>query len=80
MNRKTIFALTAALTAAACTATPEMIAAQKERCSSIGYAPGTVEHAQCAERGTMQQQSAQNAAVGSALNYALTEALLAGAW
>ena len=62
---KTPIALFAALAIAGCTATPAMIDAQKGRCSQIGYAPGTPEHAACVERGTMQQQGTQNAVAGS---------------
>jgi len=51
---------------AACTATPEMIEAQKARCTQVGWKPGTPEHAQCVERGTFQQQQMQNAAAGAA--------------
>lgn len=61
-----IITLATAFALGACTATPEMIAAQKDRCTQIGYKPGTLEHAQCAERGTGQQQAAQNAAAASA--------------
>jgi len=56
-------AIAAALTLTACTATPEMIEAQKDRCTQVGYTPGTTKHAECTERGTAQQQSTQNAAV-----------------
>ena len=58
-----ILTVTAAIALAGCTATDEMISAQLDRCTKLGYTPGTPEHAQCAERGTMQQQQAQNAAV-----------------
>ena len=57
--------ITALTITAACTATPEMIEAQKSRCTQVGYTPGTLEHAQCAERGTTQQQEMQNAAAGA---------------
>jgi len=59
-------AIAAALTMTACTATPEMINAQKDRCTQVGYTPGTTKHAECTERGTAQQQSTQNAAAASA--------------
>lgn len=60
----------------ACTATPEMIDAQKGRCSQTGYTEGTIEHAQCVERGTMQQQQTQNAVVGAAAEAAIATALI----
>lgn len=50
---------------AACTATPEMIEAQKVRCTQVGWSPGTAEHAACVERGTAQQQQTQNAVTGA---------------
>ena len=77
---KLTIALIIAALLSACTATPEMIAAQGGRCTQIGYKPGTTEHAQCTERGTMQQQSAQNAALVStgstAFSLILLDALL----
>jgi starvation-inducible outer membrane lipoprotein len=66
----------AALALTACTATPEMIAAQKVRCAQVGHAPGTTEHALCVERGTMQQQQTQNAVAGSAAAVAINSALI----
>lgn len=60
----------------ACTATPQMIEAQKSRCTQLGYAQGTLEHAQCADRGTMQQQGVQNAAMGVAVEGAMLAAIL----
>lgn len=63
MKRTVSLLALAALTA--CTATPEMIEAQKGRCTQLGYTAGTEAHAQCAERGTMQQQQTQNAVAGS---------------
>jgi len=74
--RKLTMTLIAAATLTACTATPEMIAAQKDRCTQLGYAPGTIEHAQCAERGTGQQQAAQNAVAASAASQAITAAIV----
>lgn len=68
--------LAAVLTLGACTATPEMIAAQKDRCTQLGYTPGTLDHAQCAERGTGQQQAAQNAVAASAASQAISTALI----
>jgi len=63
---KTALTITlAAIALTACTATPQMIQAQKDRCTQIGYAIGTPEHAHCTERGTMQQQDTQNAVAGS---------------
>jgi hypothetical protein len=73
--RKLTLTLIAAASLTACTATPEMIAAQKERCTSLGYKPGTIEHAQCAERGTGQQQAAQNAVAASAASQVITTAI-----
>lgn len=74
--KRTIAAITMAASLAACTATPEMIAAQKDRCSQVGYAPGTLDHAQCTERGTAQQQNTQSALVGTAASAVMTAALL----
>lgn len=65
----------AALALTACTATPEMIEAQKSRCSQVGYAPGTVAHAQCTERGTAQQQATQNAVTGAVAAGAVNAAI-----
>ena len=65
----------AALALTACTATPEMIEAQKDRCTQVGYAPGTPEHAQCTERGTAQQQATQNAVTGSIVSGAANAAI-----
>jgi len=62
---KRITPLIALVTLTACTATPQMIEAQKDRCTQIGYAIGTPEHAHCTERGTMQQQHTQNAVAGA---------------
>jgi len=56
---------TAAIVLGACTATPQMIEAQKSRCAQIGYALGSAEHAACTERGTSQQQQTQNAVAGA---------------
>ncbi len=64
MTRITLTAIIAAATLTACTASPEMIEAQKDRCTAVGYQPGTPEHAQCTERGTTQQQQMQNAMLG----------------
>ncbi len=66
MTRITLTAIIAAATLTACTASPEMIEAQKDRCTAVGYQPGTPEHAQCTERGTSQQQAVQNAMLGVA--------------
>jgi len=74
-STRTLTALAAAASLAACTATPEMIAAQKDRCTQVGYAPGTVDHAHCTERGTAQQQSAQNAAAASTANAIIWHAI-----
>lgn len=74
--KKTIVALAAAASVSACTATPEMIAAQQDRCTQLGYQPGTIEHAQCAERGTMQQQQTQNAVAGAVAATAFQAAIL----
>lgn len=75
--KKLMILSTVVLTAlSACTTTDEMIAGQLDRCAKIGYRPGTVAHAQCAERGTMQQQHAQNAATGAVVSTVLTAALL----
>jgi len=63
--------LVAALALSACTATPEMIQAQKDRCTQVGYAPGTTAHAHCTERGTGQQQATQNAAASQAIGAAI---------
>jgi starvation-inducible outer membrane lipoprotein len=60
-----IIITTAAIALGACTATPQMIEAQKARCAQIGYTPGTTEHAECTERGTAQQQGTQNAVAGA---------------
>ena len=76
MTYKLTLTLIAAATLTACTATPEMIAAQKDRCTQLGYAPGSVAHAQCAERGTGQQQAAQNAVAASAASQAITAAII----
>lgn len=65
----------AAATLAACTTPPEMIAAQAGRCTQIGYTPGTIDHAQCVERGTIQQQGAQNDIATTALNAAIINAI-----
>ena len=73
--RKLTLTLIAAASLTACTATPEMIAAQKDRCTSLGYKPSTIEHAQCAERGTGQQQAAQNAVAASAASQVITTAI-----
>ena len=72
--------IAAALGLTACTATPEMIEAQKDRCTQVGYTPGTTKHAECTERGTAQQQSTQNAAaVGAGAAVAHT-AILSALW
>lgn len=78
--KRTLTAIAAALALTACTATPEMIEAQKDRCTQVGYKPGTAEHAQCTERGTMQQQSAQNATAASIASSAVLTAFLSNAW
>ena len=65
----------AALALSACTATPDMIEAQKDRCTQVGYAPGTPEHAACTERGTAQQQATQNAVTGSIVSGAANAAI-----
>lgn len=78
--KHTIIAIAAALALTACTATPEMIAAQKDRCAQVGYKPGTVEHAQCTERGTAQQQATQNAVAGSVASAALSAAIFSAMW
>jgi len=77
---RTITAIAAALTLTACTATPEMINAQKDRCTKVGYTPGTTEHAQCTERGTAQQQSTQNAVAGAAAAGAINAAIVNALW
>ena len=65
----------AALALTACTATTDMIEAQKDRCTQVGYAPGTPEHAACTERGTAQQQATQNAVAGAAAAGAVNAAI-----
>lgn len=70
----------AALALGACTATPEMIDAQKSRCTQVGYAPGTPEHAQCTERGTAQQQATQNAVAGATVAGAVNAAIWNAIW
>lgn len=75
---KLTFAILAALAIAGCTATPQMIEAQKSRCTQVGYTPGTTAHAECTERGTAQQQATQNAAAASA-GAAITGGLLGAA-
>lgn len=75
MTYKLPLTLIVAAALTACTATPEMIAAQKDRCTILGYKPGTIEHAQCAERGTGQQQAAQNAVAASAASQVITTAI-----
>ena len=70
-----ILATFAALALSACTATPQMIDAQKSRCAQIGYEPGTLAHAQCTERGTEQQQITQNAVAGSVAAGAMQAAI-----
>ena len=80
MKRTTITAIAASLALTACTATLEMIAAQKDRCAQVGYKPGTVEHAQCTERGTAQQQATQNAVAGSVASAALSAAIFSAMW
>lgn len=78
---KTTIAITAAaLALTACTATPEMINAQKDRCTQVGYTPGTPEHAQCTERGTSQQQGMQNAVAGAAATTAVSTAVASAFW
>lgn len=77
---RTLTALAVAASLAACTATPEMIAAQKDRCSQVGYAEGTIDHAHCTERGTMQQQQTQNAVTGSVLAGAANAAIWNAIW
>lgn len=77
---KTTIAIIAIATLTACTATPEMIEAQKDRCTQVGYAPGTTEHAQCTERGTAQQQAAQNATAGALASSAGTAAIIGAFW
>lgn len=74
--KKTTATIALLATLGACTATPEMIDAQKGRCTQTGYAEDTIEHAQCVERGTMQQQQTQNAVVGAAANAAITTAFI----
>lgn len=77
---KTLTALALVATVAGCTATPQMIAAQQDRCSQIGYAPGSLDHAQCVERGTMQQQQTQNAVTGSVAAGAANAAIWHAIW
>lgn len=77
---KPIITLVAALALTACTATPEMIAAQKDRCSQVGYAIGTIDHAQCTERGTAQQQQTQNAVAGSVVAGAVNAMIWNAIW
>lgn len=63
---KRLIPLCLALGTAACTATPQMIAAQRDRCTAVGWKPGTADHAACVERGTTQQQGMQNAVAAGA--------------
>lgn len=79
MKTKAI-SLIAATFIAGCTATPEMIDAQKDRCTQVGYQPGTTEHAQCTERGTSQQQATQNAVAGAAAAGAINAAIINALW
>ena len=74
---KKIIAIAAAtLALGACTATPQMIEAQKGRCTQIGHKPGTTAHAECVERGTMQQQATQNGVAGAAATTAISGAII----
>lgn len=70
----------AALALGACTATPEMIAAQKDRCTAVGHAPGSTDHALCTERGTAQQQATQNAVTGAVVAGAVNAAIWNAIW
>jgi hypothetical protein len=78
--KNALLAIATAAMLTACTATEEMIAAQKDRCTNLGYKPGTPQHAECAERGTLQQQATQNAAVASAFSSVLNRAIWSNAF
>ena len=51
---------------AGCTATPQMVEAQKGKCTQIGYAVGSPAYLACVERGVQMGEAGQNAAAASA--------------
>jgi len=69
-----IIALTAiAALITGCT-TAEMVTAAKGECDAIGYAPGTVQHTECTERGYRGQAALQAEVATDLFLWALIEA------
>ena len=70
---KTIAVITIAAIMTGCS-TAEMVTAAQGECNAIGYAPGTVQHTECTERGYRGQAAAQSEAVNTFALWALIEA------
>jgi len=70
---KTIAAIVIAVTLAGCS-TAEMVTYAQGECNAIGYAPGTVQHTECTERGYRGQAAAQADVIGTFALWALIEA------
>ena len=69
-----IIALTAiAAILAGCTKA-EMVTAAQGECNAIGYAPGTVQHTECTERGYRGQAAMQADVASDLFLWALIEA------
>jgi len=69
-----IIALTAIAALITGCSTAEMVTAAQGECNAIGYAPGTVQHTECTERGYRGQAAAQSEAVNTFALWALIEA------
>ena len=73
--KKTIAAITLALTAAACT-DAEMIQQAHSQCEEIGYAKGSQQYTECVERGFRGTKAAQDAAIAGTAAGILTGGIL----
>ena len=78
MKRAIITAAFVGLTA--CTATPEMVNAQRQKCAQIGYVVDSPDFLACVERGVGMGETTQNAVAGAAVSSALATAIISSAW
>lgn len=63
---KQLLATIAALGILGACSTDMIVSMQHDKCSQIGYLPGSPDYLACVERGTIQTQAAQDAALASA--------------
>lgn len=56
-------------------ATQAVIAITKSKCSNLGYAPGSVEMANCIDRSVTKSEAVQDATITYGITYAILNAI-----